>query len=142
MRNVISIILSTLALASCTLETSGNGDLDGFWHLTSVDTLATSGKTDYSNKQVFWMFQGKLCKMREFEEGIAIVGHFQTKNDSLMLTDMHRDDRMVDDPLITNVDELQIYGINAIGEHFSIVSLSSSRMTLQSEILRLNFKKQ
>lgn len=129
-------------MASCTLETSGNGDLDGFWHLVSVDTLATGGRADYSGKQVFWMFEGKLYKMRELANGIAVIGHFKVESDSLLITDVYADDRMTDDPAITNVEELKLYGVNAVGEHFSIESLSSGNMTLRSEILELKFKKQ
>lgn len=142
MRNIITIILSAIALASCTLETSGNGDLDGFWHLTSIDTLSTGGKADYSERQVYWMFQGKLYRMREYIEGTAIVGHFKENGDSLFITDVHRDDRMYDDPAITNVAEVRVYGVNAIGEHYSIVKLSSSKMELKSKTLKLHFKKQ
>lgn len=142
MKIILSFIIFAITLASCTLETSNNGDLDGFWHLTSIDTLATGRTADYSEKQVFWMFQGKLYKMREYESGIAVVGHFRVEGDSLLITDVYKDDRMVDDPSITNIAELKIYGVNAIGEHFSITRLSSSRMTLQSRVLKLSFKKQ
>lgn len=131
-----------IALASCTLETSDNGDLDGFWHLTAVDTLATGGYADYSEKQVFWMFQGKLYNMKEYTTGIAVVGHFQMEGDSLFVTDVFRDDRLNDDPAVEDVSELYIYGANAINEHYRIVSLSSGNMTLQSRVLRLSFRKQ
>lgn len=57
----IKSLLATLAtpflLASCNVETSGNGSLDGFWHLERVDTLATGGTTDYSSGYVFWGVQ-------------------------------------------------------------------------------------
>ena len=36
-------------MQSCEIETSHNGDLDGFWHLTGVDTLATGGKRDLAH---------------------------------------------------------------------------------------------
>ena len=36
------------ALVACDVETSDNGRLDGYWHLTGVDTLATSGHRDVS----------------------------------------------------------------------------------------------
>lgn len=135
-------MIAATALASCTLETSGNGDLDGFWHLTAVDTLATGGTADYSDKRIFWAFQGKLYKLREYTTGNAVVGHFSNEGDSLIFSDVYENDRMEDDPAITDVAQLNIYGVNAIGEHFSIVNLSSSRMTLQSATLKLNFKKQ
>lgn len=38
---VLSLAVMMLTLSSCEVETSQNGDLDGFWHLEQVDTLAT-----------------------------------------------------------------------------------------------------
>ena len=40
---VLSLAVMMLTLSSCEVETSQNGDLDGFWHLEQVDTLATGG---------------------------------------------------------------------------------------------------
>lgn len=39
----LSLAVMMLTLSSCEVETSQNGDLDGFWHLEQVDTLATGG---------------------------------------------------------------------------------------------------
>lgn len=142
MKHIFTIIFALTALASCTLETSDNGDLDGFWHLTAVDTLATGGYADYSERQVFWMFQGKLYKMREYTNDIAVVGHFQMEGDSLFVTDTYRSDRLNDDPAVEDVSELNIYGANAINEHYKIVNLTSGSMTLQSKVLKLSFRKQ
>lgn len=50
----------SLVLSSCTLETSNNGDFDGFWHLERVDTLATGNYLDLSKERVFWGVQHKL----------------------------------------------------------------------------------
>ena len=40
--------------SACTIEMSDNGDLDGYWHLEQVDTLATGGKLNLSKERVFW----------------------------------------------------------------------------------------
>lgn len=142
MKKLFTITLATLAMAACTLETSDNGDLDGFWHLTSIDSIKGGQSVDYSQKRVFWMFQGNLYKMREYENGIAVVGHFKVEGDSLFITDVYKDDRMNGDPMITHASELKFYGIDAINERFAIKNLSSGKMTLQSRKTRLNFKKQ
>lgn len=143
MRSLLTILFYVaITTTACTIETSGNGDLDGFWHLTNVDTLATGGITDYSQKQVFWSFQGKMYKMRDFSTGIAVIGYFTRHDDSLFIANVYRDDRMYDDPPIKDVAELYVYGVDAINEHYSIVYLSSSRMTLKSTTLELEFKKQ
>lgn len=61
MKRMIYLIAAiSLVLSSCTLETSDNGDLDGFWHLERVDTLATGNYLDLSRERVFWGVQHKL----------------------------------------------------------------------------------
>lgn len=64
----IKSLLATLAtpflLASCNVETSDNGPLDGFWHLERVDTLATGGSTDYHKGYVFWGVQKDLMYIK------------------------------------------------------------------------------
>lgn len=57
-----------VALASCEIETSDNGDFDGFWHLERVDTLATGGTTDLSKKRVFWGVQYKLISVYDIDK--------------------------------------------------------------------------
>jgi hypothetical protein len=53
---VLSLAVMMLTLSSCEVETSQNGDLDGFWHLEQVDTLATGGTCNFADKRVFWVF--------------------------------------------------------------------------------------
>ena len=50
---LLMLMLCSALLNSCEVDSSDNGDLDGFWHLESVDTLATGGRCDYSNQRVF-----------------------------------------------------------------------------------------
>lgn len=49
MKRIIYLIAAIcLVVNSCTIETSDNGDFDGFWHLERVDTLATGNYLDLS----------------------------------------------------------------------------------------------
>ncbi len=63
-KSLLATLATTLLLASCNVETSDNGPLDGFWHLERVDTLATGGTTDYSSGYVFWGVQKDLSTSR------------------------------------------------------------------------------
>ena len=75
MQNKISIdilslfiaIVCVTTLASCTLEASDNGKLDGFWHLVSIDTLANERVGDLSESRVFWGIEGKAELLVETE---------------------------------------------------------------------------
>ena len=88
MKKYIIIMIATLALASCDIESSDNGKLDGFWHLERVDTLATGGSTDYSDQLAFWGAQLHLISAKDLGTG----GHeryylrFQQTSDSLNIT--------------------------------------------------------
>ena len=52
---IYTVIGATMiaAMTSCTIESSDNGKLDGFWHMEQVDTLATGGTQDLSDSLMF-----------------------------------------------------------------------------------------
>lgn len=150
-KRLFNTILSTIALttlASCEIETSDNGDFDGFWHLERVDTLATGGTLDLSKKRVFWGVQYKLISVYDIDkEGIfgyylrfkqtsdQIVTHTPYKNN------WHQDvenggDHPIDDPT-----QLAPYGINNLEEEFVKEKLDGGQMILRSKTLRLKFKR-
>lgn len=55
-KHLILMLVGMLVLcfqSACTIEMSDNGDLDGYWHLEQVDTLATGGKLNLSKERVF-----------------------------------------------------------------------------------------
>lgn len=72
---VLSLAVMMLTLSSCEVETSQNGDLDGFWHLEQVDTLATGGTCYFADKRVFWGCQYKLIMIasRLVEDFICVL---------------------------------------------------------------------
>ena len=59
------LMCMTGVLTSCDIETSGNGKLDGYWHMTAVDTIATGGTADLSQKRLFWGVQHKLINLSD-----------------------------------------------------------------------------
>ena len=68
-KSLLTTLATTLLFASCNVETSDNGPLDGFWHLERVDTLATGGTTDYSSGYVFWGVQKDLIYIKDSSNG-------------------------------------------------------------------------
>lgn len=145
MRHLIYILVAMATLASlgaCTLETSDNGHLDGFWHLTRVDTLATGTTEDMSQRRLFWSVQLTLIDMRDADGNHSeCISHFEMRSDSLFLFDEYLYDRTQGDVKIENADPLRPFGINRLGEKFQVQQLSSDRMTLQSDVVRLRFEK-
>jgi len=134
------IMLFCTVLVSCELETSSNGDLDGLWQLKSTDSLYTGNSADMKSQQIFWSVQCDLLQVTKIGQ-IEILFRFQNTGDSLLLSSPYTKDRETDDTQITDVSILQPMGINSLDEHFKIVELSGSTMTLESPTLRLYFRK-
>ena len=132
------------SFTSCELETSGNGDLDGFWHLVQVDTLQTGGVNDTSKELFFWSFQVNLLEFSDRSYQIPIfMARFNHENGQLKVTQPCLYNRDEGNEMVTeeNVKDISPYGLNALEETFRVEELSGSRMTLSNGTLRLYFKK-
>lgn len=146
---VLAIILSMVSLSSCTLESSDNGDLDGFWHLESIDSLQSGKTVDVSNQKIFWGVEYKMIAARkENKVGESFYFRFEQTSDSLKITKVYIDhwhqDQGVDGgdiPLGVVTDNLRLYGVNAIPEGFAKEALSGNKMILRSKTVRLKFRK-
>ncbi len=152
MKKYILIIIATLALASCEIESSDNGKLDGYWHLERVDTLATGGTTDYSNQLAFWGAQLHLIGLRDQGDGThqRYYLRFRQTADSLNITKAYEDHWHEDNqngeeggdiPVEEPTSDLRYYGINNLPEGFAKERLDGSRMVLRSKTLRLTFRR-
>ena len=143
---IITFVIFTLCLlCSCNeTETSGNGDLDGFWHLVQVDTLQTGGVKDTSKELFFWSFQVNLLEFSDRSYQIPIfMARFNHDNGQLKVTQPCLYNRDEGNEMVTeeNVKDISPYGLNALEETFRVEELSGSRMTLSNGTLRLYFKK-
>ena len=134
--------MMTAMLSSCELETSGAGDFDGMWHLTRVDTLATGGVLDLSKEKIFWSFQFNLMEADDKDHGHqSILMRYNKSDGKLLLTQPYAYDRENGDAPLAEPTLLKPFGINNIEETFQIQKLSGGKMQLQSEMLKLYFKK-
>ena len=151
-KSLLATLATTLLLASCNVETSDNGPLDGFWHLERVDTLATGGSTDYHKGYVFWGVQKDLMYIKDSSNGSigAYYLRFNQTHDSLHVTKIYLDHGHEDNPNheqggdipVEAIDNnLRQLGINALPEHFKKEALNANRMILSTEKLRLKFKR-
>jgi hypothetical protein len=141
-KTILICLMALLALtfASCELESSDNGKLDGYWHLEAIDSIS-GGVADLSKQTRFWSFQGKLLQFSDSANDEMVFMRFNYSGDSLILTEPRILDRTLGDTLITNIGQLCPYGINSLEEHFYVDHLSGSKMILSSNKLRLNFRK-
>ncbi len=132
-----------VALAGCSMDTSHNGALDGYWKLKTVDTLSTGGTCNLNDASIFWSVQKDLLTVRDNNDPTnrEYVFRFQHAGGTLKLSEGQRYDRNngnvdVDDPSV-----LSPYGINHQPETFKVDHLTHRVMTLSTEELRLSFKK-
>lgn len=151
-KSLLATLATTLMLASCNVEASDNGPLDGFWHLEQVDTLATGGTTDYSSGYVFWGVQKDLIYIKDSSNSSvgAYYLRFNQTQDSLHITKIYLDHGHEDNPNheqggdipVEAIDRnLRFFGLNALPEHFKKEAINGNRMILSTEKLRLKFKK-
>lgn len=142
---LLAMVMASVCLISCDLETSDNGKLDGFWHLERVDTLATGGSLDMTGKKVFWSFQVRLLQL----QGGFSSFFFRFKQDADSLTifspytsEGHEEtlgdggNKPVTDPTL-----FRDYGIDQLETHYKKEALDGSKMILRSRRLRLMFRK-
>lgn len=148
---VITFLFVTSLVACSNFETSGNGAFDGFWQLEQVDTLSTGGTTDMHDRLVFWAVQHHLIELCDRHEDTLALGpvnasvfyHFKRTADSLhFLADPLpvTDNRFWADPYAT-LDQVRFYGFTRFDEAFLVIQMDDDRMTLQSQTLRLHFRK-
>ena len=145
MRKIIYILALCTFLVSCELETSGNKELDGYWQMCQVDTLATDGVTDTREALIYWGVQGKLLQIRFSETGKylgeGLLFRFERTSNTLNLSSpilhhLYETDEPVDD-----VEVLKPFGIYQLEEVFSIIELNDKSMVLDNGVLRLHFRK-
>lgn len=146
-KTTLSLIPAVLAcisamLAGCTLETSGNGKLDGFWHLTAVDTIATGGKCDLSHRLLFWGVQAKFVNMSDRDnKAFDFMFRFEHSDNMLRVYEPFINDRESGDTPVNDAEMLAPFGVSAMEQIFKIETLTSKKMTLSTEHLRLYFTK-
>lgn len=139
----IVYLLSAVCLflmTACDIETSGNGDLDGYWHLQQVDSLSNNTVCDYSHQRIFWSIQSDLLQLWNLEDQ-PIICQFTHEHGVLTLSNPCLFDRSAGDTMITDVEVLKKYGVNAIPSVFQVVSLNSDNLVLESPVVRLYFNK-
>ena len=133
-----------LLFASCDIETSDNGLLDGYWHLVRVDTLETGNSSDLSDTRVFWGVQMNLLQAIDHDNDPGYYGYlfnFERQDKSLRIYNPHKHERADGDPVVDEIEVISPLGINALDNLFTINKLTKDEMILQDSFLRLWFKK-
>ena len=147
MKRIMMIVAVLTMLTACELHTSDNGDLDGFWQLTQMDTLETNRSGDVRSLKIFWAVQGDMLEMRDLHDTDASLCHekvnfrFLLEDGKLRLSEPIASDRPISDSIIANPETVAFYGLSSLEQVLDVVRLESDRMTLQTELYRMYFRK-
>lgn len=128
MKKAIYALLCTILLASCQ-KADDNGDLGGFWKLLQIEEFCNDTIIDKSNEDCFWAIQLRMITANT-ESGVIAKGRFQHVEDSLFI-------QMTQRP--SDCRDVGMY--NPENERFGVNKLTNKRMILQSNEVRLTFRK-
>lgn len=141
---IFTVIIAVVAIfyACDNVEFSTDGNLYGYWHLVSVDTLQTQHATDMSHQRIFWSVESRLVGMCD-RDGVypEIVCEFDRVGDSLIFHSPYYSNRNEGDILIIDVQVLAPYGLSSLEPKMLIEKLSSGKLIILTPQLRLKFKK-
>lgn len=131
-----------LTVTACTLETSDNGSLDGFWQLTQVDSLHNGMMVDMRSSSIFWAVQAKMLEVRNARTNVnSVIFRFQHIGNWLILSEPVVNDREIGDSILTDVELLRPYGLTGLSDTLRIWQLDGEQMLLDSKIVRMHFRR-
>lgn len=142
------LCLVVVGFAACTLETdkvSGDGKLEGFWHLESITTDApdsTSQPTveNLKKKRLFWSFQRKLLLLSDRDRVHKdYYCRFSVSGGQLTLTEAYANS-YGQDSLLTDWAPLAPYGVSENMPVFRY-KIKGGKMNLTIGNKRLHFVK-
>lgn len=141
----VIICILGLSFSACEMETSDNGQLDGFWQLTSVDSLNSGRSADMHQSGIYWGIQVHLLSIKDMKKDQSFMFRFSMTGDTLRLYAPIKDIRhsageVLDEHVMTPM-ELRNIGFSHLEERFKVLQLTGSRMALQNERLRMYFRK-
>ena len=131
-----------MSFASCDLEHSDNGKLDGMWHLERMETLETGDVQDLSMSGYYWSFQVRLLQLEDKSQAAqTCLLRFEQTGTQLHVYEPYLYNRETGDEPISDPDVLEPYGINALDETFQIERLNHKYLVLKSSQAELFFRK-
>ena len=134
--------LMALLMTACTLETSGNGELDGYWQMERIDTLATGGWQDMKLARRFWAVEVRLLQVQDLTwQHDTYLLRFEHRGDSLLLSDPYRKNQGGADEPVSDPSQLAPYGIERLDARFLIEQLDDDALVLKDETLRVKLRR-
>ncbi len=127
---------SSLSFIACG-DVPDNGDLDGMWHLRTVESLSDNQVKDVKEERVYYSIQQRLIVLRRAGY-TPYIGRFTHTGDSLLLHDFVVYQR--EDSIATAIALTPFY-LDGIISRYAVQELDNDEMTLRSSVYELTFKK-
>lgn len=136
MKKYVYMMALALGAVSCG-DVPDNGDLDGLWHLRTVETLEDNQVEDVKATRIYYAIQQRLITVKHESLG-QYVGRFVHTGDSLILHQFvvyQREDEEA------TAEELLPFGLEGTESRYAVRQLHADRMVLRSANKELTFKK-
>ena len=142
-----------VGLTACEVRTSDNGDFDGLWQLSAIDSLGKGRTVDMRSSGEYWAVQVHLLEVRNTKGGHgSVLFRFELTGDSLKLRSPYYDESGEGGNNMKELEEvtakhaeavkvLRPYGIDVPTQGYQLVTLDSNEMILQKDDVRLCFRK-
>lgn len=141
MRKIMISFACVLMLMGCDVETSDNGQLDGFWLLERVENAQGAkdeGAVLAPQTEVYWGIQHRLLNARS--GSLSVVCQFTYTGDSLLLGQPYLDDRDYGDAVVTDVKVVQPLGIHSLDARYAVRHLTASSLVIADNKHTLHFR--
>lgn len=132
----LSLFCSSLSFIACG-DVPDNGELDGMWHLRTVESLSDSQVRDVKEERVYYSVQQRLITLKRAGY-TPYIGRFTHSADSLFLHDFVVFQR--EDSIATAVALTPFY-LDGIVSRYAVQELDNDKMILRSSVYELTFKK-
>lgn len=146
MKKIIYSILAACTLAWTTScgDYDTNGDLDGMWHLRTVETLANNSVENIKKLCIYYSIQQNLITVKRLYEPNSAkkykqhIGRFIHTGDSLILHDFRV---FQNESVIATSEDLAPFYLDGTVSRYAIKKLESDEMVLRTESREFTFKK-
>ena len=137
-------IVATCFFTAC--ERSDNGDLDGMWHITRVDSIGNGASANIRKDLKFWSFQDKLLQFYNYHQDswkTVLMARFEHSDGMLIISSPFIYDRMNGDIPLSDDSLFVLYphGVNSVPDTFIVEQLNRKKMQLADDVVRLYFEK-
>ncbi len=141
--SLLFIICVTTLACSCG-DFDINGDLDGMWHLRTVEELSDNSVTSVEKQSIYYSVQQNLITIKRLHEKdcpesyMTHIGRFTHTGDSLILYNFRI---FQNEGIMGTPQSLAPFYLDGTTSRYAIKQLNAQKMVLSSDKRELTFKK-